>query len=222
MKRLTFLLLIVLLVVTACGGETTVSSVVSNPTAVTVSEPTTASVIDPTAVTVSDPTTAPVNEPAIVATDVPAEPVTWRNLPLRDARTGETFTLADFAGQTVFVHPMAVWCTNCRASQGVIRDSVIGQLDPQQVVFLSLDIETDLTDTALVAYADQNGFPWTFAVATPQILESLIAEFGRTVVTPPSQPHFIISPNGTVTSLMTGSPSAEERITQLQSAMANT
>jgi hypothetical protein len=33
----------------------------------------------------------------------------WLTLPLTNARTGETFTLADFAGKTVFVHPMATW-----------------------------------------------------------------------------------------------------------------
>ena len=31
-----------------------------------------------------------------------------------DARTGQTFTLADLQGKTVYVEPMATWCTNCR------------------------------------------------------------------------------------------------------------
>jgi hypothetical protein len=30
-------------------------------------------------------------------------------LPIVDVRTGETFTLAEFAGKTVFVEPMATW-----------------------------------------------------------------------------------------------------------------
>jgi hypothetical protein len=33
----------------------------------------------------------------------------WLTMPLTNARSGETFTLADFAGKTVFVHPMATW-----------------------------------------------------------------------------------------------------------------
>ncbi|KPK07150.1 MAG: hypothetical protein AMJ56_13680, partial [Anaerolineae bacterium SG8_19] len=45
-----------------------------------------------------------------VGADRPA----WQQLTLTNARTGETFTLADFGGQTVFVEPMATWCSNCR------------------------------------------------------------------------------------------------------------
>lgn len=33
----------------------------------------------------------------------------WQDVALRDVRTGETFTFADFAGRTVYVHPMARW-----------------------------------------------------------------------------------------------------------------
>jgi hypothetical protein len=36
-------------------------------------------------------------------------PGEWYNLPLTNARTGATFKLADFAGKTVFVKPMAIW-----------------------------------------------------------------------------------------------------------------
>ena len=31
------------------------------------------------------------------------------NSPLNDVRTGASFTLADYAGQTVFIEPMATW-----------------------------------------------------------------------------------------------------------------
>ncbi len=31
------------------------------------------------------------------------------NIPFDDVRTGETFTIADYAGQTVFIEPMATW-----------------------------------------------------------------------------------------------------------------
>src|SRR5215475_4612241 len=44
----------------------------------------------------------------------------WHALPLVNARTGQAFTLADFAGKTVYVEPMATWCTNCRQQMGTI------------------------------------------------------------------------------------------------------
>jgi hypothetical protein len=41
--------------------------------------------------------------------DAGAASAGWQSIPLRNARTGETFTFADFAGRTVYVHPMARW-----------------------------------------------------------------------------------------------------------------
>jgi hypothetical protein len=38
-----------------------------------------------------------------------SQSLTWRDIMLRNVQTGETFTLADFAGRTVYVHPMARW-----------------------------------------------------------------------------------------------------------------
>lgn len=45
------------------------------------------------------------------ATPAPAaaEQAAWLATELVDACSGETFTLAGFAGKTVFLHPMATW-----------------------------------------------------------------------------------------------------------------
>ena len=37
--------------------------------------------------------------------------------------TDQTFTLADFAGKTVYVEPMATWCTNCRQQLGNVTEA---------------------------------------------------------------------------------------------------
>lgn len=39
--------------------------------------------------------------------DYTASPIAL--VPIVDARTGETFTLAEYAGKTIFVEPMATW-----------------------------------------------------------------------------------------------------------------
>ena len=43
------------------------------------------------------------------ATALPYTATLMAQLPLVDVRSGETFTLAEFAGKTVFVEPMATW-----------------------------------------------------------------------------------------------------------------
>ena len=141
----------------------------------------------------------------------------WQHLPLTNARSGETFTLADFAGKTVFVEPMATWCTNCRRQLGNVRQAR-EQLDGEDVVFVALSVETNMGDGDLAQYAHEAGFDWVFAVMTPEMLQQRVDAFGRAIGNPPSTPHFVIYPDGTTTELVTGIDPPEQLIAQLQSA----
>ena len=159
--------------------------------------------------------------PASAATAAPAaERPSWHALPLTDARSGQTFTLADFAGKTVYVEPMATWCTNCRNQMSVIRDEVRSQVDPEQVVFVGLSVETNLANETLAGYIGTHGFDWTFAVMSPELLQELASTFGRTVTNPPAVPHFVIGPDGTTSDLGTGHHSADQLLQRLASVGA--
>ena len=149
-----------------------------------------------------------------------AERPAWQYLPLTDARSGQTLTLADFDGKTVYVEPMATWCTNCRQQMSVIRDEVRAQVDPERVVFVGLSVETNLASETLASYTDTHGFDWTFAVMTPELLQDLASTFGRTVTNPPAVPHFVIGPDGTASDLSTGHHSAERLLERLATAGA--
>jgi thiol-disulfide isomerase/thioredoxin len=138
----------------------------------------------------------------------------WTNLTLTNARTGDTFKLADFAGQTVYVEPMATWCTNCRAQQHRVVD-VVNKLGSEDYAFLSLQIEMNVSNADLAAYADKEGFNWTFAVVTPELLDALVKQFDRSITVPPSTPHFTINPQGDVSPLITGPETADDLIAKL-------
>lgn len=53
----------------------------------------------------SNTATTELSAPQTVGYNGPA----WTTLPLTNAHSGETFRLADFAGKTVFLKPMAIW-----------------------------------------------------------------------------------------------------------------
>lgn len=127
----------------------------------------------------------------------------WASIQLTDARTGETFTLSDFAGKVVMVEPMATWCSNCRQQQGNLR-SIYTDFDDNDVVFISMSVENNLENIRLAEYADDNQFNWTFIVATPELLSALTNQFGRTITNPPATPRFFIDADGTVSNLITG------------------
>jgi thiol-disulfide isomerase/thioredoxin len=154
----------------------------------------------------TDTMAAPAAADAMAETmlDLPA----WQTLPLTDARTGQSFTLADFAGKTVFVETMATWCSNCRQQLGNVK-SAAARADGAQVVFIAISVETDLPAATLAQYADDNDFGWTFAVASPDLVRALAETFGPTIANPPATPHFLIYPDGAHGDLVTGYESGD-------------
>lgn len=138
----------------------------------------------------------------------------WQTMTLTDARTGASFTLADFAGKHVFVETMATWCSNCRQQLGNVK-SAVARADGNQVVFVAISVETDLAPATLAQYAADNGFDWTFAVATPDFVRALADTFGPTIANPPATPHFLIQPDGAHGDLVTGYESGDAILAQL-------
>ncbi|MEZ4672937.1 MAG: TlpA disulfide reductase family protein [Caldilineaceae bacterium] len=138
----------------------------------------------------------------------------WQTLPLTDARTGATFTLADFTGKHVFVETMATWCTNCRQQLGNVKGAFTQAADAE-IVFIAISVETDLAAATLAQYANSNDFGWAFAVATPDLVRALADTFGPTIANPPATPHFWIHPDGTHSDLVTGFESGDAILDQL-------
>ena len=141
----------------------------------------------------------------------------WQQLPITNARTGDSFTLGDFSGKTVFVEPMATWCGNCRRQLTNVREAR-EQLASDEVVFVALSVETNIDAAQLASYADGEGFEWLFAVLSPELLRELAGEFGQTITNPPSTPHFVIRPDGTTTELVTGIEPAGDILAQITAA----
>lgn len=82
------------------------------------------------------------------------------------------------------------------------RDEVLPQVDAENVVFVTLDVDTNNSSAAFAQYADDNGFPWIFAVATPELLQALSQQFGASVTIPPTEPQWLIRPDGSIVGLI--------------------
>jgi thiol-disulfide isomerase/thioredoxin len=143
------------------------------------------------------------NSPSLPANVIIANNPDWLKLGLVNARIGEAFALADFAGKTVYVEPMATWCINCRRQMQTLIE-VKDQLAQDDIVLVGISVEIGLEASVLAEYVNTQGFDWTFAVASPELAEAFVTQFGRTALNPPTTPHFTISPDGAVTQLHTG------------------
>ena len=133
----------------------------------------------------------------------------WRSASLVDARTGDEFTIDSLKGKLVAIEPMAVWCSNCRIQQ---REAVtaLAALASDDLVYIGVDVDPNQPAEALAAYAQAEGFDWTFTVASKDVARALAAEFGDQVLSPPSTPLILIGPDGAVIETHIGIRRADE------------
>lgn len=127
--------------------------------------------------------------------------------PLRDARTGEAFTLGDLRGKVLLIEGMAVWCPVCTDQQRQLRDALPGLGDG--VALVSLDVDPNENDAIVKRYVEQQGWSWRFAVAPRALAQSLATTFGTAFLSPPSTPLLVVDLKGEG-HLSTGVKSAAE------------
>ena len=148
-------------------------------------------------------TTAPASVPPVLEQ-------AWANVELTNAADGSTFRIADFAGRTVFLENMAIWCGNCKEQQRAAAEAA--QMLGDDVVYIVLDVEPTEDSAALAAYAARNDFPFIYAVAPKAYSRAIASEFGDLVLAPPTTPVWFIGADGTVTLTKRGAKSAEELV----------
>ncbi len=160
--------------------------------------------------------------PAAETAIAPAETPDWMTIELTDACSGEPFTLADFAGKTVYIESMATWCVNCY-QQMVRAQEALAQLpgaSRDEIVQVALSSEIGLPREDLARYAQKTGFPMIFAVMPEAMLKAMADDLGRDISVPPAMPHLIVAPDGTIGELHTGGSSAEELVALFTAAQA--
>lgn len=163
--------------------------------------------------TANRPTQAPATSAAAPSGSGPAAVVIdrpWATATLTDVATGEPFRITDIvgSGKVAFLETMAIWCSNCRAQQ-IEATVAFDGLDSKRVEWVAIDVESSETAEALARYREQNGFPFTYAIADAEFARALVAEFGEIVLSPPSVNIIVIGTDGSVTALH-GHRGAEE------------
>ena len=142
-----------------------------------------------------EPAASPASPASGVTLDQP-----WATATLTNVRTGDAFRISDLvaSGSVVFVEPMAIWCANCRAQQQRAVEA-LGRLNRSKVVWIGVDVEASESAEQLVAYSDENGFDFSYVIADRDLSRALAADFGDTVLNPPSTNVIIIGSDGKVT-----------------------
>lgn len=212
----TMLLAVSIAAIAACGGAAPAST--PAPVSPSASVAPASSPVLPSAAATSIPGGS--SSPDAPASSAPATPDPaaaaaaalasrpWAIAELTDVETGQPFRIADFAGRTVFVESMAIWCTNCRQQQARFREA-LERLDPESVAYVVLTVEPSESAQDLARYKAERGFAGSYAVAGRDVAAALKDEFGAIVLSPPSVPLVVVAPDGTI-DFRTGGESVDD------------
>ena len=161
----------------------------------------------------AEPTDDMMEEPA---DETMMEPPAWFGVTLTDVRTGDAFTIKDYAGKVVLVEAMAIWCPNCKQQQGKVKalHEQLGMRDD----FISIGLDIDANEGAedLKTYVDANGFDWMYVVAPADVSRELGELYGEQFLNPPSTPMLIVDREGNVHPLPFGIKSADDLLKALE------
>lgn len=133
----------------------------------------------------------------------------WFAMDLTDAVSGDTFNMNDFAGKVVLVETMAMWCPNCLVQANEVRKMHEALGNPEDLVSVSLDVDTNEDSATLKKYVEEYGFDWRFAVAPLLVARALGNRYSAEYLNPPISPMLLIDRDGEVHQLDYGFKSAE-------------
>jgi len=153
--------------------------------------------------------TVPADPSAGSPTVKPTMDLDWFSMEMKDVRTGETFTMNDFAGKVVLVETMAMWCPNCLVQANEVRKMHEALGNPEDLVSVSLDVDFNEDEASLKKYVDDYGFDWRFSVAPLQVARAMGNLYSAQYLNPPLSPMLIIDRNGEVHLLDYGKKDAE-------------
>jgi len=104
----------------------------------------------------------------------------------------------DYAGKVVLLETMAIWCPNCLMQAGAVQKLHKALGNPEDLISVSLDVDSNENSDALKAYATQYGLDWHLAVAPLLVERALGNLYSAEYLNPPLSPMLIIDRQGNV------------------------
>ena len=147
--------------------------------------------------------------PASTSVTAPATTPDWFRITMTDVRTSETFTIGDFAGKVVLIETIAEWCPNCLFQQGETRKMAEHLGNPEDLILVSLDVDSHEDEASLKQYTDDFGFEWRFAVASLEVDRALGNLYNAEYLNPPLEPMLLIDRQGNAHQLAYGLKEAD-------------
>ncbi len=146
-------------------------------------------------------------------TQLPQSVQNWQNIELRDIATDQPFRISDFNDKVIVIETMVMWCEACVRQQEEIAKARASL--GNGVVFITIDIDTNESDSIIKQHMDRYGFDWIYVLASSELNYQLQSELGASMLSPPMSPIAIIDKGQVIRLLERGHKSAEELIAEI-------
>lgn len=138
----------------------------------------------------------------------------WQTTELTDVRTGYTFSIQSLKDRPVLIQTFTITCPNCmRQQEEITRLAESGDI---AFVMVGLDIDPNGKTESLRRYTGQKGYTGLYARSPLPVTQSLVDQFGLTVLSPAQAPLILVCPDGTARLL----PPGIKTVPDLQQALA--
>ncbi len=148
-------------------------------------------------------------EPQLTGVAISTTTPDWFDMELTDVQSGEKFTMNDYAGKVVLLETMAIWCPNCIVQAAQVRKLHEALGNPEDLILVTLDVDSNEDETMLKKYVSEWGFDWHFAVAPLLVERALGNLYNAEYLNPPLSPMLVIDRDGNVHQLEYGIKDAE-------------
>jgi|SRR6056297_1847277 len=151
-------------------------------------------------------------------TESPETTGQWKDMELKDVKTGEIFKVSDFEGKTILIESFAVWCPTCLKQQKEVK--ILTENEDENVIHIALDTDPNEDEQVVLDHIESNGFNWYYAVSPVEYTQALIDEFGVTVVNAPSAPIILVCEDQSARLLRSGVKSADDLQNEINTGCA--
>ncbi|MFC1615964.1 TlpA family protein disulfide reductase [Patescibacteria group bacterium] len=141
----------------------------------------------------------PVNDTEIISVEIDES---WKEILLTDVNTNEEIKVSDFEGKPILLESFAVWCSTCKLQQDQIKEfhEEVGE----SVISISLNTDSNEDIQTIQEHTSQYGYDWYYVISPVDLTNSLIDQYGVSVVNAPSAPIILICEDQTTRFLESG------------------
>ncbi|MBR9706333.1 TlpA family protein disulfide reductase [Candidatus Pacearchaeota archaeon] len=137
----------------------------------------------------------------------------WKDIELRDVKTGETFKISDFKGKPILLESFAVWCPTCKKQQDEVKK--LHEQVGDDVVSVSLDTDPNEGEQKVIEHVNRHGYDWLYVVSPVELTKSLIDQFGTGIVQAPQAPVILVCEDQSARLLQRGVKSDSDLLSEI-------